>query len=215
VIKTRRVLVVENETLLRDLLARMLESEGFVVETAESAATAKQLLEKFDPDALVIDIDLGLGPNGFDLADSISRSQEGRAIVFLTNLPDPRFSGTEGRSLAPGAAYLRKSSLMDSTVLLNALNAALTDRVGVEFRHDLSEGRPLANLSASQLQVLKLVAQGKSNVQIAEARNTSVRAVEALVSRVFSQLDLSQTDEGNLRVEAAIAYIEASGLKLQ
>ena len=193
----------------------MLESEGFVVETAENAAAAKQQTEKFDPDALVIDIDLGLGPNGFDLADSISRSQAGRAIVFLTNLPDPRFSGTDGRNLTPGAAYLRKSSLMDSKVLLDALNAALTDRVGVEFRHDLSEERPLANLSASQLQVLKLVAQGKSNVQIAESRNTSVRAVEALVSRVFSQLNLNQTDEGNLRVEAAIAYIEASGLKLQ
>lgn len=208
----RHIVVVENEALLRDLIARMLEASGFTVATAANAADAKRAIDSTDPDAVVIDIDLGLGPNGFDLADAISRESPERGIVFLTNLPDPRFAGAGTHQVHSGAAYLRKSQLVDSDDLLEALAAVLRNRVSAEFRHDLNRGRPMAALSSNQIRVLQLVAEGKTNSQIATLRGTTVRAVEAMLARIFGVLDIDSADEGNPRVEAARAYIVAAGL---
>jgi DNA-binding response OmpR family regulator len=60
---SRTVVVVENESLLRDLIARSLEAAGFHVSTAANAADAKRAVKVVDPDACVIDIELGPGPN--------------------------------------------------------------------------------------------------------------------------------------------------------
>lgn len=210
----RSVLVVENEALLRDLIAKVLETQGFLVHSAGSAIEAKKLVDKFDPDALVIDIDLGLGPNGFDLAEAVQTGDHGRAIVFLTNLPDPRFIEGGEKRVTSGAAYLRKSALVDSNLLVEALEATLRERVSIEHRHDLSDSRPFSEFSESQLQVLKLIATGKSNAQIAEVRGTSIRAVEAVVTRVLQQLGIDGSTEGNPRVEAANAYFTASGTRI-
>ncbi len=208
---TKRVIVVENDVLLCDLIARMLEQHRFSVLTAHNAVDAQRLIATTDPDALVLDIDLGLGPNGFDLANMVRAENPERGIVFLTNLPDPRFVAGGADAMNPRSAYLRKSQLIASTDLVDALDAVLRDQIGSDFRHDLLGSRPLAKLSSTQIHVLTLVARGKSNSQIAEARGTSVRAVEAVISRIFSLLGIDPSTEGNPRVEAARAYFEATG----
>ncbi|MEY2737301.1 MAG: hypothetical protein RL683_419 [Actinomycetota bacterium] len=209
--KKRSVLVVENEPLLCDLIAKMLEANDFDVFAAGNAATAKRLVTKHDPDSLVIDIDLGPGPNGFDLATAVNAASPGRGVVFLTNLPDPRFAESRSTEILNNAAYLRKSALVDSNALVEALHAVLREQVSDKYRHDLLADRPLARLSKSQLQVLQLVAQGKSNQQIADIRGTSVRAVEAVITRVLVQLEIDGNAEGNHRIEAAKAYFAAAG----
>ena len=106
---SRSVLVVEDDGLLRDLIARALEGAGMLVETAATAADAKRAFSRMDPDAAVIDIELGPGPNGFDLADVLRSRAPHVAVVFLTNLPDPRFASRGGDEIAGGVSYLRKS----------------------------------------------------------------------------------------------------------
>jgi DNA-binding response OmpR family regulator len=66
---SRTIVVVENESLLRDLIARSLEAAGFHVSTAANAADAKRAGKAAGPDACVVDIELGPGPNGFDFAE--------------------------------------------------------------------------------------------------------------------------------------------------
>jgi DNA-binding NarL/FixJ family response regulator len=68
----------------------------------------------------------------------------------------------------------------------------------------------LAELSAKQLEVLKLIAEGLSNQQIADARQTSVRAVEGMVSRIFEALGIDVQDAGNSRVDAVKKYFLAT-----
>jgi DNA-binding NarL/FixJ family response regulator len=68
----------------------------------------------------------------------------------------------------------------------------------------------LAELSAKQLEVLKLIADGLSNQQIADARQTSVRAVEGMVSRIFDALGIDVQDAGNSRVDAVKKYFLAT-----
>lgn len=207
----KRLLVVENEALLRDLISRLLSQHGFAVETASNAGEAKVRIDAFDPDAVILDIDLGLGPNGLQIAEVLAEENPEIGVVFLTNLPDARFAESVDMSRFSGAAFLRKGELVDATVLVRAVDAVLRDRVSREFRHDRSSSRPLGELSATQLTVLRLIAEGKTNSQIAEMRSTSIRAVEAVVSRVLRHLGIEPAASGNPRVEAARVYFDTFG----
>ena len=202
--------MVEDEHLLRDLLARTLESLGFQVTTAANAADAKRAVKTADPDAMVVDIELGPGPTGLDLAEVVARQRPDIGIVFLTNMPDPRFTGKDAKSILKNQAYMRKSAINSGSELVEAIEAVLKDKVTKEFRHDLASNRPLAELSQRQLATLKLVAEGKTNQQIATLRGTSIRAVEAMISRIFQSLNLDQTSS-NPRVEAVAQYNKLKG----
>ena len=207
---SRHVVVVENEPLMRDLIGKTLESAGFRVTTAANAADARRVHAAMDPDAMVIDIELGPGPDGFDLAAAVTAQSPELAIVFLTNLPDPRLVGKDNKSIPKNSAYLRKSNLVDANELVLALNAVLKNEDASDFRHDLDSKRPLAKLSKKQLQVLKQISDGLSNQQIADARQTSVRAVEGVVSRIFEALNIDVQDAGNSRVDAVKKYFLAT-----
>lgn len=204
-------MVVENESLLRDLIARTLEGAGFHVATAANAADAKRACRAVDPDACVIDIELGPGPNGFDFAEALYKESPDVAVVFLTNLPDPRFADRDPKTVRSNQAYLRKSQLIDSKELIDAVNAVLREVNVKDHRHDTQELRPLAGLSRRQISVLQMLANGLSNSQIAEIRGTTIRAVEGMISRIFQELDIDSQSEGNARVEAAKKYIAAVG----
>jgi DNA-binding NarL/FixJ family response regulator len=201
----RHILVVEDEHLLRDLLARTIESLGFQVTTAANAADAKRAVKTADPDAMLVDIELGPGPTGLDLAEVISRQRPDIGVVFLTNLPDPRFMGKDSKIVLKNQAYIRKSAINSGSELIDAIEAVLKDRVTKDYRHDLASNRPLAQLSQRQLSTLKLVAEGKTNQQIATLRGTSVRAVEAMITRIFQSLNLDPASS-NPRVEAVALY---------
>jgi DNA-binding NarL/FixJ family response regulator len=208
---SRTVVVVENESLLRDLIAQSLETAGFEVSTAANAADAKRAVKAADPDVCVVDIELGPGPNGFDFAEYLSREAQDVGVVFLTNLPDPRFANRDQKTITQNQAYLRKSQLVDSKELIEAINAVLKEKNVEKFRHDQNLERPLADLSKRQISVLKLVAEGYSNNQIAEQRGTTVRAVEGMVSRIFQALGVEAQGLGNARVEATRMDLSAAG----
>jgi DNA-binding NarL/FixJ family response regulator len=204
----RTVLVVENEDFLRSLIAESLEKAGFIVATAANGLDAKRLISSVDPDALVLDIDLGHGPTGLDVAAQISLTTPEVGIVFLTDLPDPRFA-REKHEVKKNQAYLNKKLLADSAVLVEAIEAVLLETGIDDFRHDKLEGRPLANLSRTQLQILKLLSEGKTNQQIADARGRSLSATESAVTRTLEELDIPKDAEVNVRVVATRKYFEA------
>jgi DNA-binding NarL/FixJ family response regulator len=206
----RHIVVVENEALLRDLIGRTLEGAGFTVSTAANAADARRACLANDPDGLVVDIELGPGPDGFDFATAITKENPEVAIVFLTNLPDPRHAGRDSKVIGKHTAYLRKSNLIDANQLIDALDAVLTDQIETKHRHDLDPSRPFASFSKKQLEVIKQIAEGMTNQQIADVRGTSVRAVEGMVSRIFEQLDIDVHASGNARVEASKKFLLAT-----
>ena len=207
---SRHIVVVENEDLLRDLIGKALEAAGFSVSTAANAADARRACLANDPDGLVVDIELGPGPDGFDFATAVTKENPEVAIVFLTNLPDPRHAGRDSKIIGKHTAYLRKSNLIDSNQLVDALNAVLTDQISDKHRHDLDANRPFASFSKKQLEVIKQISEGLTNQQIAELRGTSVRAVEGMVSRIFEQLGIDVHATGNARVEASKKFLLAT-----
>jgi DNA-binding NarL/FixJ family response regulator len=141
----------------------------------------------------------------------LSREAPDVGVVFLTNLPDPRFAKKDAKAVKQSQAYLRKSQLVDSKELVDAVNAVLKEEDVSKFRHDQAAGRPLAKLSKRQLVVLQLMADGLSNSQIADERGTTLRAVEGMISRIFQALEIDAHGAGNARITASKAYLGAVG----
>lgn len=206
----RKVLIVEDEPLLRSLISTALEADGLEVRSAGNSAEARKVAEDFDPDVALLDIELGDGPSGIDLALILRRKSPEIGLVFLTHIPEPRVVGVDNRTIPNNAAYLVKERIAEPGVVKDAIEAALRNRVGREFRDD-KKAHPLSEVSRSQLEVLKLVALGRSNSEIAQARGTTIRAVENLVKRAMEAAKINPT-EGNSRVLAAREFIKVAGL---
>lgn len=205
-----RVLIVDDEPLVRSLLTEVIKSLGYETRSAESAADARKICQTFDADLAIIDVDLGPGPNGFDLAANLRALNQAIAIIFLTNLAQPKLVGRSGKDLPTGYAYLVKSRMGDTATLDEIIKQVSRGR-GSEYRDDLIVENPLSELSRSQLEVVRLLAQGKSNEEIAEIRGTTVRAVRMILVRAFQALGINEDAGPEKRVQAAIKYLKTAG----
>jgi DNA-binding NarL/FixJ family response regulator len=203
----QKLLVVEDNTFMRALISDLLVSLGFEVEAVESASAAVKAAARFDPDAAILDVELGAGPNGFDLARILRETAPEIGLVFLTNIPEPKTIGVDNRSIPKDAAYLVKDSVGDIDLLLKAIKASMRGRVGQELRHD-RDVHSLSNLSRSQLDLLHLAALGLSNTVIAARRGTTVRAVENLFKRAIDSAGIEVGPGEHGRVVAVRKYIQ-------
>lgn len=202
----RRVLLVEDEAMSRTLLDGVLVAAGFEVAPCASAAEAMAALAEFDPDAIITDIDLGAGGSGLELIIALERVAPYLAVVILSNYsitPDHRHSAL-GR-----ATYLRKQDLHETRTLIDALESALSDQ---QPRNVSTPAHSrTADLTPVQAEVLRMVAEGRSNEEIARRRGTSLKSVEHIMSRLFDALGLVADPSLNLRVAAARIYLKEAG----
>lgn len=204
---TQKLMVVEDNQFMRALITELLEKQGFEVQAVDTTSAAVKLAATFDPDAAILDVELGIGPNGFDLARILRESHPEIGLLFLTNIPEPKTIGVDNRSIPKDAAYLVKESVGNIELLLKAIKASLRGRVGAELRQD-REVHSLSNLSRSQLDLLHMAALGLSNTEIAQRRGTTVRAVENLFKRAIDAAGIEVGPGEHGRVLAVRKYIE-------
>ncbi len=200
----RRVLVVEDEPLIRSLTLSLLANAGFEPLGVETAADAIVGLRDFDPDALLVDLDLGEGPGGAEVLAYADRYAPWTALVVLTNAPSPEVAGVDSRLIPARAAYLHKRTLGNAALLLETLEAVLRDQK--PRRDDTASTGPLSALSRDQLEVLRLIAAGLSNAEIAARRGTSSHGVEQIVQRLILRLNVEKGSANNPRVQLAKLY---------
>lgn len=207
----RRLLIVEDQALLRDLLAVAFAQRGFTVAAAGSAAEAARIARTFDPDGALLDIDLGEGPDGVEVAHALLRRFPYLAIAFLTDSVDPRVAHAAPLPSGATVAYLGKTGLTDLDRLFDAVDAALTDASGARYRDDGRGDRSFAGLTDPQLQVLALAAAGCSNLVIAEIRGTTERSVERILAGAYVALGIDPGPRTNQRVAAVARFLAAGG----
>ena len=207
--KSRNLLLVEDEPLVASLLGECLESSGFEVAVAHSAIEATKLAARFDPDIAVLDINLGQGASGVELAYILDRTFPGIALVLLTKHPDLRTAGFNVTDVPAGCGFIRKDLISDSESVVIAIEEVIANKNKV--RQDIDPDRPLGRLTSSQVDVLRLISQGYTNIAIAKQRNTSVRAVELVLNAVYKNLNIDVDGELNPRVEAVRKFIIAAG----
>jgi DNA-binding NarL/FixJ family response regulator len=207
----RKLLVVEDEPLMASLLAESLIAANFKVETAPDAAKARKVIDRFDPDILLLDISLGDGPSGVHLAHAVHETRPDIAILILTKHPDAKSATADGLELPPNVGFLRKHLVNDMSYLLNAIEKVLTDRHS-EVRQDQPVTSPIAQLGSQAIKVLALVAQGYNNTEIALRMDLSVKSVERWIENIYRELSIDSKGAINPRVEAARQYYLIAGI---
>jgi len=207
----RKLLLVEDEPLMASLLAESLRAANFKVQTAPDASTARKVIDRFDPDILLLDISLGDGPSGVHLAHAVHETRADIAILILTKHPDAKSATADGLDLPPNVGFLRKHLVNDVSYLLNAIEKVLADRHD-EVRQDEPVTNALSPLGTQAMKVLNLIAQGYNNTEIASRMNLSVKSVERWIETIYRELEINSKGGINPRVEAARKYYLIAGI---
>lgn len=199
---TRTAVVVDDEPLICSIVAEILESENWSVSQAADALSAINAIKATHANLVIADIDLGLGPTGIDVVQRARADNPDIGVVFITNLADPRITGKGWANIPSDAAYIVKTAISSTAALREAVTGALAGKaVGARPSQTVTSTHSLSN---TQIAVLKLVSEGMSNDQIAEARTTTVRAVERLVNRMMVAAEIAPGPSA--RVQLARLY---------
>lgn len=211
--------VVEDDPFARLTLVEALTANGItVVYDTDSAADALKHIPSHKPDVAVLDLHLGSGPTGIDLAVALREHAPKLGVVLLTSFDDPRLLGPTLPSAPTGTQYLPKRSVTSIAVLLTAVRDAIGAAGNpVPRNRNVPPKTPdkpeIAALSDTQMDTLRLVAKGLSNAEIARQRGVSERAVEAAISRLAKQLSVPTDPLSNQRVQLANVYFRSRGMQ--
>ena len=202
-----RVVIVDNDAFTRATLAAALSGKNF--EVVAAVGKASQCLALPDLNSVhvaLLDLDLGDGPTGLDLAKALRERYPKIGIVLLTTYDDPRLVASNLPPLPKGGIHLRKRDVHEMKVVAKAVLEAATKPVSQRS----GPGADGPTLTQTQNEVLRDVVQGLSNAQIAEKRGTSNSAVEKMVARIAERLGISP-DDGNVRVILTQEYLKLTG----
>lgn len=206
-----RILVVEDDEFTGSLITTALLHEGFEAQLAGSALSARAALSTFDPDAVLVDIDLGKGPNGIEFVQYIHKTRPEITPILLSKHGDTLSAGAKDARIPEGVAYLRKSIIQSTDGLVSAIKDAMRGRTS-ELRHDRRTKGTLDSLTKNQREILQMMAQGLSNKEIARQRDVTVSSVEQMVTVIFKAFNLTNDDKVVPRVEAIRIFASESGL---
>jgi DNA-binding NarL/FixJ family response regulator len=210
-----RVVIAEDSVLLREGLARLLDEAGF--EVVEAVPDAEQLLRsvaEHTPDVVVADVRMPPThtDEGLRAALVIRQRWPETAVLVLSQYVEERYATELLAGDTRGVGYLLKDRVADVDEFVAALRrvgrggAALDPEVVSQL---LLRGRrrPLDALTPREQEVLKLMAEGRSNAAIAATLVVTDGAVEKHVSSIFTKLGLTPTDTDHRRVLAVLSYL--------
>lgn len=202
----KRVLIVEDDAFTRMTLATVVASLNYdVAGQAGTVVEAMDCARADRPDVALVDLDLGPGPTGIDLAHGLRNLLSDIGIVILSSYADARVMGKRARPLPPGALFVSKRDLSDASVLDEAITVSLTaDAKAPVFS-------PGVDLTDSQLELMRLVASGLSNDEIAGRLWVTEPSVRRAITRLLRKLEIEPSDARNARVQLARAYTDLAG----
>lgn len=203
---TVRALLVEDDAFTRTTLASALRVHGIqVVAVAEGVESGMEAARMHPFDVAILDLDLGAGPTGIDLAHGLRRLRPEVGIVMLTSFSDPRLLTSRLADLPLGSSYVVKQALQSMELLTAALEAAV-DRRGTGI-----PAEPVSGLTQAQVETLRLLSCGLSNAEIARVRVVTEKSVEQAIARTAKRLGVSASPSVNQRVALAREYFQLTG----
>ena len=212
-----RVVLAEDDVLLREGLASLLERSGFeVVGQAGDATRLLALVAEQSPDLVVVDIRMPPThtAEGLDAARQIRQQHPETGILVLSAHVEVEHA-MELLASGRGVGYLLKTRVTDVEEFLDTLEriakggsvvdpTLVAELVSARRRDD-----PLAALSVREREVLALLAEGRANAGIAKRLWVTEGTVEKHVRAIMSKLGLAETDEDHRRVLAVLTFLDA------
>lgn len=207
-----KLLIVEDDKILLTMMSGALTSEGFNVLAASDAQSAMQYFDKARPDVVILDIDLGAGPSGIDLANKMRQISGRIAIVFCTSFKDMRFIQGDYLKYPLHTVVLKKADVVNIEKFSNAINEAVElIRESDESRPDQLHEKYYKDLTALEIELLTLIAGGHSNKQVAAEKGISLKSCENAIARLAKKLEIPAAEQSNQRVLLTRKYLELSG----
>ncbi|HEY2672049.1 MAG TPA: response regulator transcription factor [Rugosimonospora sp.] len=214
-----RIIIAEDNYLVREGTRRLLEDSG-EVQVLAGVGDGDELLtavDKLRPDAVLTDIRMPPSHQleGIQAAHTIRQRYPRIGVVVLSQYSDAAYAVQLFRNGTDGLGYLLKASIGELDDLLHALREVSVGRSVVDARvvEQLVDQRvrqaesPLNRLGPRELDVLREMAEGKTNAAIAESLHLSESAIEKYVNTIFAKLGLSEEPKLSRRVAAVLAYL--------
>jgi DNA-binding NarL/FixJ family response regulator len=209
-------MLVDDSSLFRSGLAQLLIAEGHdVVAELADGPRAVAVVGRTSPDVVVMDIRMPptWTTEGLQAAVQVRQDHPSVGVLVLSQYVETTHALNLLTQSPSRVGYLLKdrvSSIAQIDSALRQLGAGGTvidsEVVGVLLAHEGRNGR-LSRLSDRELDVLALIAEGRSNTAIAADLFLSLRTVETHVTSIFTKLDLGDSDLANRRVLAVLAYL--------
>ena len=214
-----RVVIGEDDVLMREGISRILVEAGF--EVVGQGGDADDFLRKalaHRPDVAVVDVQMppGRADDGLRAAIKLRRERPETGVLVLSQFYEERYMLDLIGDRPEGAGYLLKERVADVSAFTEAVGrvaaggAALDPQVVGRMLGRLRPGGPLGHLSPRERDVLGSMAEGKSNSGIAEALFISEAAVEKHVTNIFHKLHLGRSSSEHRRVLAVLAYLRST-----
>lgn len=212
-----RVVIGEDEALLREGLALLMERAGFAV--VALAADADALLDatrEHRPELVVTDIRMPPThtDEGLRAGVTIRRELPDTALMVLSQHAQRRYAADLLAERASGVGYLLKQRIGDGESFCDDVRRVAAggtvldpELIGTLLGRARPEDDPFHGLTARQRDVLGLMAEGRSNAAIAHRLVITEKAVVRHVSRIYDQLDLRVDEEDHRRVLAVVRYL--------
>jgi len=217
-----RIVIADDNYLVREGTRRLLEDSGVVdvLATVGTAAELLQAVEALRPDVVLTDTRMPPGHQveGIEAAHAIRKRHPSIGVVVLSQHSDAAYAVQLLKDGTDGLGYLLKTRVGELDELLRALHEVAAGRSVVDpgvverlvdFRSRQAES-PLRLLSPREVDVLREMAEGKSNSSIAADLHLSESSVEKYVNSIFSKLGLTEERLLSRRVAAVLAYLRTT-----
>jgi DNA-binding NarL/FixJ family response regulator len=198
--KIIKVMLVEDEEFTRNMVGEMLTTSGVTVTSVASVAQALATIDDFDPHVVLTDLDLGHGPDGADLLLKVFKERPWTGMVIMTAHASPELAISDSSRIPDPTVYIVKSEIKSIANLLLAIEESI-EKTGKFQTNFVASGEKIT-VTASQAEILRMIADGLSNASIAKERNITLRAAEALIQRTFQALGVNGDPSVNPRVVA-------------
>ncbi len=213
--KFPRLLIVEDDAFTRTSIAGALAACGIeVVDSVGTSAQAVISFEKHKPNAVLLDLDLGYGPTGLDLARAFRIRNPNVGLVMLTSYSDPRLLRANLPNIPSGTEYLIKSDVSEIATVGRAIKLAVQNAAASDTKPAQSGSgmpRDMQGFTDIQIETLRMVAQGHTNSEIAKQRFVSEKAVEQTIAKIAKALEIPAATNQNQRVHIARVYFRLTG----
>jgi DNA-binding NarL/FixJ family response regulator len=211
-----RVVIGEDDVLMREGIARILDEAGY--EVVAQAGDAEDLLRKalaHHADVAIVDVKMPpeRSNDGLRAAVELGRQRPDTGVLVLSQYCEERYAVDLIGDRAEGVGYLLKERVGDVDAFIDAVGrvaaggSALDPEVVSRMLGRRSRQSPLAQLTPRERDVLSAMAEGKSNLGIADELVVTEAAVEKHVTSIFQKLGLGPTMTEHRRVLAVLTYV--------
>ena len=213
-----RVLIAEDQALLRDGLIRLLTAyEMEVIAAVDNGPDLVRALAEQRPDVSVVDIRLPptFTNEGLTAAIDARTKTPGLPVLILSQHVEPLYAAELLAAGADGVGYLLKDRVSDVRRFVEAVRTvadggtAMDPEVVTQLLARHAREKPMASLTPREREVLGLMAEGRTNVGIASRMVITEKAVAKHINNIFTKLGLFPAEDDNRRVLAVLAYLNA------